>query len=122
MSDLAAKPPAQTLGVGGIQEVPIVMHQPVNPGSIALIQLVKLPPFQMFAIEKQYASAEGIDTACLPDPNAALPVINELLRRAGGDAEALISEYILWHEAKGYWPEETPLGKLSAEVNDGFCN
>ena len=39
--------------------------------------------------------------------------VRELVSRGRGD-RALFDEYAAWHQAKGYWPGETPLGVAKA--------
>lgn len=79
----AIKPPTQIAGVQGIASAKQGISQPIQ---INWGLIVELPAFQMFAAEKHSGNA----------------VVND----------ALYAEYCQWHEAKGYWPNETPLGEL----------
>jgi hypothetical protein len=63
--------------------------------------LMKLPPFQQFAAE-QCERAEGNSMRWIE-----LFVLKALDEKG---EQALFSDYCRWHEAKGRWPNETPLG------------
>lgn len=80
------KPPTQIAGVQGIDATRFPVDD-VIPKRFR-DRLAGLPPFQMFAAEKRQ----------LP---AALALQDEAVR-----------EYVEWHKAKGYWPNETPFGEL----------
>ena len=89
------KPPAQTLGVSGIEPKPVnTPDQGANWPAIAA-----LPPFQMFLAEKHPDTQQG---------DSYLNAI-EILQRRHDDG--LLEEYETWHKAKGYWPNETPYGQ-----------
>lgn len=93
------KPPPQVLGVSGIAEQPIVIHD----AKINWAMVAALPPFQMFLAERDGPNQTG--------KNAQEWATGVAVRLAAsvGD-EALFAEYAAWHEAKGYWPNETPMG------------
>ncbi len=94
------KPPTQYAGVVGIEPKPIVLTpapaKRVNWGAVA-----SLPPFQMFAAE------------VAPNTTAADSLAHAVavVRAAGESNDELLTRYIDWHTAKGYWPNETPLGE-----------
>lgn len=79
------KPPTQIAAVQGIEGTRFASDAlpPINRQRLA-----GLPPFQMFAAEKRQ----------LP---AALVLQDDAVR-----------EYMSWHQAKGYWPNETPFGEV----------
>ena len=93
------KPPTQYAGVVGIEPKPIVLTpeptQHVNWGAVA-----SLPPFQMFAAERM-RNTSGKDS----HEHAW-----DYVRAAGESNDELLTRYIDWHTAKGYWPNETPYG------------
>ena len=93
------KPPPQVLGVSGIAEQPIVIHD----AKINWALVAALPPFQMFLAERDGPNQTGKNSQ---------EWATEVAMRLGatmGD-KALFGEYAAWHEAKGYWPGETALG------------
>ena len=96
------KPPPRTLGVSGIAEQPIVMPTPqrVNWAAVAA-----LPPFQMYLAERDGPNQTGKNSQ-----EWATGVAMRLAAAVGD--EALLGEYSVWHQAKGYWPGETPLGEV----------
>ena len=95
------KPPPQVLGVSGIAEQPLVIHD----AKINWAMVAALPPFQMFLAERDGPNQTG--------KNSQEWATGVALRLAAsvGD-EALFDAYAAWHEAKGYWPNETPLGQV----------
>lgn len=93
------KPPPQVLGVSGIAEQPIVIHDPkINWALVAA-----LPPFQMFLAER-----DGLNQTGKNSQEWATEVAMRLAAAMGD--KALFDAYAAWHEAKGYWPGETPMG------------
>lgn len=93
------KPPPQVLGVSGIAEQPIVIHD----AKINWALVAALPPFQMFLAERDGPNQTGKNSQ---------EWATEVAMRLGsavGD-KALFDAYAAWHEAKGYWPGETPMG------------
>ena len=93
------KPPPQVLGVSGIKETPIVIHD----ARINWAVVAALPPFQMFLAERDGPNQTGKNSQ-----EWATGVAMRLAASVGD--EALFGEYAAWHQAKGYWPGETPLG------------
>lgn len=95
-----AKPPAQIAGVLGIAPVPIELTpapaKRVNWGAVAA-----LPPFQMYVAERFGRSGDD-------SYKHAVECATREAAKAG-DA-ALLDAYSLWHAAKGFWPNESPLG------------
>ena len=97
------KPPPQVLGVSGIAEQPIVIHDP----KINWAMVAALPPFQMFLAERDGPNQTG--------KNSQEWATGVAMRLAAAvNDQALFDEYAAWHEAKGYWPNETPLGQVKA--------
>ena len=95
------KPPPQVLGVSGIAEQPIVIHD----AKINWALVAALPPFQMFLAERDGPNQTGKNSQ-----EWATGVAMRLAASVGD--EALFGEYAAWHAAKGYWPNETPLGQV----------
>lgn len=100
------KPPTQTAGVNGIDghgamgEAPTDTVEPVAPvvPSINWHRLISLPAFEMFVFEQS-----GL---------TAYPALSEWVenRRAALGDDKLYELYTKWHEQKGLWLNETPLG------------
>lgn len=94
-----SKPEPIRVGVVGIEPKPIELT-PERPARINWALLFSLPPFQMYAIEKaRKAPADVI--VWMPD-----------WARSHESEQALFDDYCDWHAAKGYWPNETPLGEI----------
>ena len=93
------KPPPQVLGVSGIAEQPIVIHD----AKINWALVAALPPFQMFLAERDGPNQTGKNSQ---EWATAIAI------RMGAEMgdKVLFDEYATWHEAKGYWPGETPMG------------
>lgn len=104
------KPPTQVAGVVGIAAAPVTMHAP-PADRVDWNAVAALPPFQMFLVERRYASPLDIATISGAYSQARVEDFNAMLQRAG-DADALYREYEAWHGAKGYWPNETPMGEV----------
>ena len=98
---VAVKPPTQIAGVSGIAAVPVVMNEPPTAPSVDWTRVVNLPVFQMYAAELQ-RNHGGLDSKRHAE---------EVVRDKGAGLD-LFNAYCDWHKAKGYWPNETPLGKL----------
>ena len=100
------KPPTQTAGVtgidghGGMGEAPTEEAKP----SIDWQKLIALPAFEMFVAEESGNSDYVSITSWIKN------------RRASMGDDKLYDLYAKWHEAKGYWPDETPSGDLIQEV------
>ena len=96
------KPPPQVLGVSGIAEQPIVIHD----AKINWAMVAALPPFQMFLAERDGPNQTG--------KNSQQWATGVAMRLAAAvNDQALFDEYAAWHAAKGYWPHETPLGEVT---------
>lgn len=95
------KPPTQYAGVVGIEPKPIELT-PARP-VIDWRAVAALPPFQMFAAE------------VAPNTTAADSLAHAVavVRAAGESNDELLTRYIDWHTAKGYWPNETPFGEAT---------
>jgi len=99
----APKPPPQVLGVAGIAEQPIVIHD----AKINWAMVAALPPFQMFLAERDGPNQTG--------QNSQQWATGVAMRLAAAvNDQALFDEYAAWHAAKGYWPNETPMGVAKA--------
>lgn len=95
------KPPPQVLGVSGIAEQPIVIHDP----KINWAMVAALPPFQMFLAERDGPNQTG--------KNSQEWATGVAMRLAASEGDqVLFDAYAAWHAAKGYWPNETPLGQV----------
>ena len=95
------KPPPQVLGVAGIAEQPIVIHD----AKINWAMVAALPPFQMFLAERDGPNQTG--------QNSQQWATGVAMRLAAAvNDQALFDEYAAWHGAKGYWPNETPMGQV----------
>ena len=99
------KPPTQTAGVtgidahGGMGEAP--EQATPNNAYVDWFKLVDLPAFKMFVAE-QSGLTYGVTMSNW---------IKE--RRATLSDSVLYDQYAKWHEAKGLWVGETPVGKLT---------
>ena len=96
------RPPTQVAGVIGIEAAPVTMHEapPIDWGRVAA-----LPPFQMFLAERDGPNQTG--------KNSQEWATGVAMRLAAAvNDQALFDEYAAWHEAKGYWPNETPMGQV----------
>ena len=89
-----SKPEPIRVGVQGFVAFEAKPEQPPEP--IDWLRLCGLPPFCMFAEER-----------------SGKPPINiHDWLQSHRDDQSLYTEYCQWHEAKGYWPNETPLGEI----------
>ena len=94
------KPPPQVLGVAGIAEQPIVIHD----AKINWAMVAALPPFQMFLTERDGPNQTG--------KNSQEWATGVAMRLAASEGDqVLFDAYAAWHTAKGYWPGETPMGE-----------
>ena len=95
------KPPPQVLGVAGIEATPIIIHDAkINWATVAA-----LPPFQMYLAERDGPNQTGKNAQ-----EWATQVATHLA--ATTSDTVLFDDYCAWHTAKGYWPNETPLGQV----------
>ena len=89
-----SKPEPIRVGVQGFVAFEAKPEQPPEP--IDWLRLCGLPPFRMFAEER-----------------SGKPIYNlHDWLQSHNDAQSLYAEYCQWHEAKGYWPNETPFGEI----------
>ena len=96
------KPPPQVLGVSGIAEQPIVIHD----AKINWAMVAALPPFQMFLAERDGPNQTG--------KNSQEWATGVAMRLAASEGDqVLFDAYAAWHAGKGYWPNETPLGQMT---------
>lgn len=100
------KPPTQTAGVSGIDGHGAMGAAPIEPFQqyIDWQKLISLPAFEMFVFEESGQQAGA---------SASEWVSN---RRATMGDKPLYDLYAKWHKNKGYWLNETPMGKLIQEV------
>lgn len=103
------KPPPIVLNVAAIDAVPITMGAAEE---IDWMRVVGLPPFQMFLAERGYLAASVITELAGPAGDAKKRAFVQLHGRMSAGHQALWSEYSAWHAAKGYWPNETPMGEV----------
>lgn len=98
------KPAPQILGVEGVAPKPVELTPAQQPAGINWFLVAALPPFQMYVHEQ---------APCPPERNQQQWAIDYAVRYASqqGD-QAVWDAYAAWHEAKGYWPAETPDGRL----------
>lgn len=85
--DVLSKPPAIRVGVQGFSAFTTERTQAAK--AIDWERLVGLPPFAMFIAERHAGKFPGLSMG-------------------------LYAEYCDWHAAKGYWPNETPMGELKS--------
>jgi len=94
------KPPTQGVGVQGIASAKQGISQPVQ---VDWNHIARLPSFEMFAFEKSQNPIGDVDK-WMPQ------FLQNSIAQVGN--ETLLAEYCQWHEAKGCWPNETPMGEL----------
>ena len=85
----------------GIAAAPVTMNEPPKSTAVDWRRVAALPPFQMFAAERM-RNISGKDS----QEHAA-----DYVRAQGGGAD-VFQAYCQWHEAKGYWKNETPMGEV----------
>lgn len=95
------KPPPIIVGVSGIDGF---VSEPSKQHNWRFIS--GLPPFQMFAVERSQRPAHMI-------AEWMTEFLSGEMQKVGPDE--FFNQYCQWHKAKGYWPNETPLGKLIEE-------
>ncbi len=95
------KPPTQVAGVEGIAPKPIVLTP--EPSKIDWTRLIGLPPFQMFAVERSPSLVDKFEGSSLDSVHAWMTQY---------EPDDLYQQYCDWHAAKGYWPNETPMGEV----------
>ena len=98
------KPPTQVAGVTGIAAIPIVAGSgDTGEKAIDWNHILSLPPFQMYACEKEPTLAEAFAKDTRHER------VEEWLHKHKPDD--LYDSYCEWHKAKSYWPNETPYGQ-----------
>lgn len=102
------KPPTQVAGVTGIAAIPIVVGSgDTDKQAINWNHILTLPPFQMYACEKEPTLVEAFAKHTRHER------VEEWLHQHA--PEELYASYCEWHKTKGYWPNETPMGELIGE-------
>jgi len=94
----AIKPPPIRVAVAGIEPAPIAL----TPARRDWERLANLPPFQMWAAERLRSEHPG--------GRDSAEHARDVVRRLGA-GDDVYAEYAEWHAAKGYWPDETPMGE-----------
>lgn len=106
MSVETPKPPPIRVGVEGFvafEAKPEAPQEAIDWG-----RLIGLPPFQMYAAERMRN---------LSDKDSMGHAL-DFVRAQGGAADVL-HDYETWHQAKGCWPSETPMGEIkNAKVRE----
>lgn len=92
------KPPTQGVGVIGINDSAFGS----DTSGVRWEVLIHLPKFQAFCIEKSKLSYENVMDW----------IIDFCLVELNKDASIFFKEYKDWHDAKGYWKNETLFGEL----------
>ena len=92
------KPPTQGVGVQGINDTMFG----ADTGNIQWEVLIHIPKFQAFCIEMSKRSYENVMDWIVEY------VISELEK----DPAIFFKAYTDWHDAKGYWKNETVYGEL----------
>jgi len=101
---MSQKPPPIKVSAEGIEAKPITMNEPEPAPAVDWRKVAALPSFQMFVAEKR---------PCPPEEDSqrwAYEFACRWIQELG--QETLLERYVDWHEAKGYWPDETPFGEL----------
>lgn len=106
MSVADTKPEPIRVGVEGIAPKPIELT-PARQ-RIDWVRLSGLPPFQMYLSETRRASPAEIERMANPlNHDGRIEALKAMIERIGPQ---LYDEYAEWHQKKGYWPNETPMG------------
>lgn len=92
------KPPAQGVGVQGFKADLYANDEQV----IDWQKLIHLPKFQMFATEQSKMSIA----------NVMEWIIGYVQDRCYENPKPFFDQYVKWHNAKGYWKNETVFGEL----------
>ena len=108
----AKKPPTQVAGVEGIAPNPIVLTP--EPNNIDWARISELPPFQMFAVEREPKLSRVLESrgASNHRPERFMDSEQVIAWMREFEPENLYQQYCDWHKAKGYWTNETPDGEL----------
>lgn len=97
---MAQKPPTQGVGVEGFVAFEAKPSEPKEHTDWE--RLVQLPPFQMYAVEQAKKSPADVMAWVWEFMRVAVERLGE---------EGFYDHYCKWHEQKGYWPNETPMGE-----------
>ena len=97
------KPPTQGVGVVGINDTAFGS----DTSGIRWEALIHIPKFQAFCIEKSKLSYENVMDW----------IVDFCVAELSKDASIFFEEYKKWHDAKGYWKNETIYGELTDEAN-----
>lgn len=103
---MAEKPEPIRISAQGIEAKPITMNEPAPAPDVDWRKVASLPSFQMFVHERR---------PCPPEADSerwAFEFADRFIAEMGEDG--LWQLYVAWHQAKGYWPNETPMGELLA--------
>lgn len=101
-ADDPAKPPAQRVAVAGFDISK--MGFAAGSSSLPWETLIAYPPFHMFVDEQKFPNPEGKDAMEL--------AVDFIMEQSKTKAELqFYAEYAKWFKDKGFWPNETPLGK-----------
>lgn len=92
------KPPTQGVGVIGIDDSAFGS----DTSGVRWEALIHIPKFQMFCIEKSKLSYE----------NVMEWIVDFVISELNKDVSIFFEEYKHWHDAKGYWKNETIYGEL----------
>ena len=92
------KPPTQGVGVMGIDDSAFGS----DTGGVRWEALIHIPKFQAFCIEKSKLSYE----------NVMEWIVDFVVSELNKDVSVFFKEYNDWHDAKGYWKNETIYGEL----------
>lgn len=96
------KPPAQRVAVAGFDMSKMGLTK--SGASIAWDVLIGHPPFHMFMSEMSFPNPENKDAMEL--------AVDFIMEQSKTKAELqFYAEYAKWFKAKGFWPDETPMGK-----------
>ena len=97
------KPPTQGIGVIGIDDSAFGS----DTSGVRWEALIHIPKFQAFCIEKSKLSYE----------NVMEWIVDFVVSELNKDVSVFFKEYKDWHDAKGYWKNETIYGDLIDEAN-----
>lgn len=92
------KPPTQGVGVIGINDSAFG----ADTSGVRWEALIHIPKFQAFCIEKSKLSYENVMDW----------IVDFCVAELNKDASIFFEEYKKWHDAKGYWKNETIYGEL----------
>lgn len=95
------KPPTQGVGVTGINDTAFGS----DTSGVRWDILIHIPKFQAFCIEKSKLSYENVMDW----------IIDFCVAELNKDASIFFKEYQDWHDAKGYWKNETIFGELKED-------